>query len=720
MLQLFYYLKKTPHVLIYFLLISAIQSTNFAQAPGKWLDLDTVKAGEFDTGKMWTFEYPPTEYFEEEYAFRPDEEWYENVRMSALRFATYCSASFVSEDGLVMTNHHCGQQSVTQVTTDGEDLHENGFIAKTLEDERPVPGLFVDQLVMIEDVSDEIHEALENAITERQQIEFESEKISEIEKHYAEDTGLYVSVTPIFYGGKYSLYGYNRYEDVRLVFAPELQAGSFGGDPDNFTYPRYNLDCAFFRVYDDNGEPLKTEHYLKWSREGIQPGEAVFVVGNPGSTNRLKTVAQLEYNRDVTYPRTISLINGLIETYKSMIENDPERKFELNDRLLLFENSLKAYSGMLKGLRDPVLMQRKMDFEKNFKNAIQSDANLKSKYGELWDKIESARSELKNYSNERYALNLGRFTTPQYFYIAEELISIAEELKLPESDRSEMYSDENLDNTLEALLPEDFDYEMNNKILEQKINVLYRYLGENNELLQMITAGNKGEDAVKYMLANSSLANLEDLKSLVSKGPDAILSSDDPFIYFVLNSAPRSEELNTKMDELTDLEDGYNQQLGRAVFEVYGTSIPPDATFTLRISDGVVKGFPYNGTVAPPFTTYYGMYNRFYSHGKEFPWNLHERWLNPPTDFDLSTPLNFVCTADVIGGASGSPVINKDAEIVGVAFDGNIQSLPGDFIYRTEENRSVSVHSDGMMEAITKIYKIERLAYELENGKMLK
>ncbi len=695
--------------LLSLIIVSGFVTITNAQGGSSWFDLDTVKAGKFDTGKMWTFEYPPIDYFEEEYGFDADEDWFDHVRMAALRFATYCSASFVSEDGLVMTNHHCARQNVTKVTQEGEDLHENGFISYTLEDERIVPGLFVDQLVYFQDVTDEIYDAMEEGNTEDEKLAIKTRMIEEIETRVAEETELEVSITPLYEGGRYSLYGYKRYNDVRLVFAPEAQLGSFGGDPDNFTYPRYSLDFSFFRVYDDNGEPLKTDHYYKWSDSGAEVNEPVFVVGNPGSTNRLKTVAQLEYYRDISYPRTLDLIDGLIETYESLLESDPERELELKDRLLSFLNSQKAYTGMLKGLRDPILMQRKRDFENNFKAAVQSDEELNEMYGDLWEKIEEIRSELSKISNKRFALRMSRFTTPRYFFIAEELINIAEELKKPESERDELYVGEELELSIESMMPEDFDYEMNKKLLKQKIQILSDNLGDDNELLQKMTGGKTGDEAVDYILSNSSLTNADDMKELVAEGPDAILSGNDPFIYFILTTKETSEELNAKVDELTDLEDTYNEKIGRALFEVYGTSIPPDATFTLRISDGVVKSFPYNGTIAPAYTTFYGMYDRYYSFNKEFPWSLPERWENPSEDFDLSTKFNFITTNDLTGGSSGSAIINKNAEVVGISFDGNIQGLPGNFIFRTEENRAVGVHSSGMMEVLEKIYNINMM-----------
>jgi hypothetical protein len=494
--------------------------------------------------------------------------------------------------------------------------------------------------------------------------------------------------------------------------------GFFGGDPDNFTYPRYNLDCSFFRVYDENGKPLKTDNYFKWSDKGAAVGEPVFVVGNPGNTDRLNTVSQLEYARDIQYPRTVSLLETLSNMYKEMLKKDPSRKAELEDRIFGFDNSLKAITGILEGLRDPVLMQRKRDFEKNFKAAVDADPNLKEKYGDLWNKIAGIRKQLAEISNKNFALSMNRFTTPQYFFIADQIIDIANDLKKPENERNELYVGDELNKTLESLIPENFDYDMNNTLLAQKVDALEQAFGDKDLLVEKFTGGKKGQEAVKYILDNSKITKLSDIKDLLAKGPDEVLNSDDPFIYFVQHSKDKADEYSKKVKELTDVESSYSQELGVALFDVYGTSIPPDATFTLRIADGVVEGYPYNGTYAQPFTTFYGMYDRYYGQGKVFPWNLPDRWVTPPAELNLSTPFNFVSTNDIIGGNSGSPVINEKAEIVGLAFDGNIQSLPGNFIFRTEQNRTVSVHSLGMWEAIDKVYKLKRLSDELKNGKI--
>jgi hypothetical protein len=690
-----------------------------AQSSNDWFNPDTVKAGRFDTGKMWTFEYPPTDYFKEAYDFIPTQEWYEHVRFATLKFATYCSASFVSADGLIMTNHHCARESVTEITKEGEDLHNDGFIALTLEDERPVPGLFVEQCIEIKDVTEEIYDALEESTSEEDRLNIESEKISEIESRYEnDDDGIFAQVTPLYFGGKYSLYIYKRYSDVRLVFAPESQAGYFGGDYDNFTYPRYNLDCTFFRVYDDEGNPLKVDHYFKWSEKGAVPGEAVFVTGNPGSTNRLNIVAELEYSRDITYPQTIEMVESFIKFLEQLIKDDPERSYDLSDQLLNYYNSAKAYKGMLQGLQDEVLMQKKRDFEKNFKAKIQSDPELNEKYGDLWDNIESILNELRGIIKEQNAISYSSPEDPEYFFLAQELIAIAEELRLSESERLDEYIGSDLNDLVETLNPNNYDIAINKELLKNKIELLYLTLGEDSNLVKKFTNGKRGNEAVEDILSRTYLTSFDKIKEAVADGPDAILKSGDPFIDFIRLSDEAEQLIDIKTTDIYTKQDIYNQMLGRALFEVYGTSIPPDATFTLRLTDGVVKGFPYNGTIAPPITTFYGMYDRYYSFDGKFPWELHERWLNPPPDFDLSTPFNFVSTNDVVGGNSGSPIINKDAEIVGVAFDGNIQSLPGDFIYDPEVNRSVGVHSAGMLEAIKDLYKFKRLAEELVTGNL--
>ena len=712
----FFPILTKPFILLAAFLFIYLSSETFSQTT-ELINLDTVKAERFDTGKMWTFEFPPTEYFKEAYGFTPDKEWFEHVQLATLKFANYCSASFVSEDGLIMTNHHCARESVTEIMSDENDFHKDGFIAWDLSDEIPVPGLFVEQCVGIEDVTEEIYLALETAQSDSERLAIESEKIIEIESRYQNDEETFAKVTPLYFGGKYSLYFYKRYNDVRLVFAPESQAGYFGGDYDNFTYPRYNLDCSFFRVYDNEGKPLKIDHYFKWSEKGAEPGELVFVPGNPGSTSRLNTVAQLEYARDYTYPQTIQLVDSFIEFLEGIMKEDPEASNYLNDQLLNYNNSKKAYSGMLEGLRNPVLMQRKRDFENGLREKVQSNNELNKKYGTIWTEIENVMNQMKKLSNEQVAMSNDSFDSPDYFLIASQLIPIANEFELLKTDTSIIYTDKDLKESIDLLIPDDFDYDRNKELLKNKIDILYEKFGD-AEFINKFTDGKKGDDAVEDILSRTILTSPEKMYELVKEGSDSLLNSGDPFIEFIQYSDQRNELISIRMNEISMKEMTSNQKLGEALFEVYGTSIPPDATFTLRLSDGIVKGFAYNGTDAPSITTFYGMLDRYYSFDGEFPWDLSERWLNVPDEFDFSTPFNFVSTNDVVGGNSGSPIINKNAEIVGVAFDGNIQSLPGDFIYDPEVNRSVGVHSAGMLEAIKDLYQFEKLAEELLDGQL--
>jgi len=667
-------------------------------------------------GKMWTFEYPPTKYFEEEYRFTPDEEWFKHVQLSTLKFADYCSASFVSEDGLIMSNHHCARESVTDVSKDGEDLHKDGFIAWDLEDEIPVPNLYVEQCVKIEDVTEEIKKALESAETDSARLAIESEKIKDIEERYPNNDDEFVKVIPLYFGGKYSLYHYKKYNDIRLVFVPEEQIGYFGGDYDNFTYPRYNLDCSFFRAYDKDGKPLKTENYFKWSNEGAKDGEVVFVSGNPGSTNRLYTVAQLEYSRDYIYPQTIQMLDGFINFMESLLQEDNKNSAYIKDQLLSYYNSKKAYQGMLNGLRDPVLMTKKLDFENKLKDKVQSDPELNEKYGSIWSDIDDVISETVELSNIESVLSYDSYDSPDYFTIASQLIPIANEYEHSKTDTSIHYSVEDLKESIDLLIPVDFNSDENKELLKNKIDELYNKFGDADFLIEF-TNGKKGDEAVEDILSRTILNSEEKMIKLVEAGSDSLVNCGDPFIEYVEYVDEQNDIMSSRLDELSAKELAADQKLGEALFEVYGTSIPPDATFTLRITDGIVKGFSYNGTIAPPITTFYGMLDRYYSFDGVFPWNLDERWLDAPEQFDFSTPFNFVNTCDVVGGNSGSPIINKDAEIVGVAFDGNIQSLAGDFIYDPDVNRTVGVHSAGMLEAIKNLYEFDRLAEELKTGK---
>ncbi|MBN1302703.1 MAG: S46 family peptidase [Melioribacteraceae bacterium] len=683
-----------------------------------YTNYDTVKAKRFDTGKMWTFEHAPLDYFEETYNFVPSEDWLTDVRLSSLKFARWCTASFVSEDGLIMTNHHCVDFIIRRFEEEGEDLKKTGFYAPTLADERKIKDIYVDQLAFIEDVTDEVVSAFNSGRTDAEKESNKAKKIEELEKSYSDETGLRCAITELYNGGKYSLYGYKRYNDIRAVYVNETDMGLWGGDPDNFTYPRYNADFAFVRAYDENGKPVKTNNFYKFSLSGPQAGEPLFVVGNPGSTSRLQTVAQLEYARDFQYRAAAFSLEKYIDLFYELLEEHPERADEFNETIVSAGNGAKVYGNTFRALVDPYIIARKKDFERKFREAVNADPKLKSEYGELWNNIEMTCTELRNIAPERYAYRISRSTT-KYFDVAKSLIELSRQLQLPDEQRKPDFKKEMLDSTIANIYPADFDHVVNTKLIELHAAYITELLGVNNPVVYNFTNGFTGDEVVEYVKSKSRIMNAEDTMELIKKGSEAILASGDPFINFLLSTQDKLAELDKQANEIAATQDVMEEIMGQALYAVYGTSIPPDASFTLRINDGVMKEFEYNGTIAPTFTTFYGMYDRFKSFKEKYPWNLPERWQNPKEGFDMSTPFNFVSTNDITGGSSGSAVINSNAELVGIAFDGNIESITGNIIYLPEINRMVSVASPAILQILRYVAGADRIADELKAGKIV-
>lgn len=715
---------KNNSSLLAFILFSFIVGCSTSQVTQQkssfnYFDPDTVQSYKFDTGKMWTLEDAPIEYFQKTYSFTPSEEWMEKVQKASLKFATWCSASFVSEDGLIMTNHHCVDFITSRFEEDDEDLNATGFYAPTLDDERKVPNLFVDQLLLIEDVTDEIFSAIDTVKNIANKRKVKRNKIEELEKEYSEETDLICKVTSLYNGGKYSLYAYRRYSDVRAVYVNETRMGLYGGDPDNFTYPRYNPDFAFMRVYDDDGNPLKTEHYFKWSKSGAKENEPIFVVGNPGSTSRLKTVSQLEFMRDYTYRNMAFLMNGKVKNYSELITEDSANARFYEDQMVHVGNSAKVFKGMYEFLTDEYLMARKKDFEDKFRAEVDANPELAKKYGHIWESIKSVVNEQREHASEMSAYKISPRRSSKYFLIAKDMVELGGELQLPEEERSTMYQEAQLDTTTHKIFPSDFNPALEDKNLRLQIDYLYLNLGDDDSMLQEMCGGLKGEEAVEYIKKNSSITTSAGLTEFAEKGGEAILNSHDPLIDFILQSEEKLTAYSAQQSDAKETEKMLENELGRALFEVYGTSIPPDATFTLRISDGELKRFNYNGTIAPTETTFYGMYDRYYSNHKKYPWGLPDRWLHPKAGFDMSTQYNFISTNDVTGGSSGSPVLNKEAEVIGASFDGNIESIPGNFLYNPTNNRMVSVSSEAILQILKYIGNAERISNELEAGKIV-
>lgn len=707
-------MHKTLNLTIAFILVLFV---NLTAQSYFGINTDTVKAQKFDMGKMWTFESFPFDFIEQEYDFTPSDAWLEKMQKAALKFGGGCSGSFVSEDGLIMTNHHCIRNSLPNVNEEGEDILLNGFYAPTLDAERKMPGLKVEQMVFVKDVSDEVLGSMSSGKDNAEKIKFRNDKIEQIKNQHSEQNpGIVFRVTSLYNGGKFSLYGYKIYDDIRLVFVPELWTAKLGGDYDNFTYPRYGLDCAFFRAY-ENGKPIKADYYFSWSMDGVVEDQPVFVVGNPGTTERINTMAQIEFARDVQYPMLVKMLKDLYDIYEEKVTADNAQDMSLVSRLYSIGNALKVYEGTYKGLLDPFLIARKKDFEKTFRNTVNADPELMAKYSNIWDEIADSRKEAAKDAARSFAYQISNFYSPRYLFIARDLVVLAKQLQLPEDERDDLYIGEELDATIENLFPNNFDKKLNDRLLLVQVNVIQSNLPPDDELLKKLFNGKKGDEAVKYLLSKSKITNREDVLKLAKSGADAILNSDDPFIYYILNTQDKLAEIIASNRARNDKETIAKQQLGEALYKVFGESIPPDATFTIRIADGIVKGYDYNGTRAPIKTTFYGALDRYYSFDKKFPFNLPDRFENLPQKFNLAAPLNFISTNDIVGGNSGSAVLNINAEVVGLAFDGNIESLPNNFIYTTEANRTVSVSAVGMVEAIQNLYKAHSLSDELLNGK---
>jgi hypothetical protein len=660
-------------------------------------------------GTMWTFEAPPLDYWKARYGFTPTKAWLDHVRLASIRLPN-CSSSFVSSRGLVMTNHHCARECITAVSTPDSNFQEIGFVAKTQADERKCPGLFVDQLQSIEDVTDKIQHSV-TATTPARQVAQRTAAIDSIEKGCETDPSTQCQVITYYQGGAYSLYRFHRFTDLRLVMAPEEAISFFGGDPDNFTYPRYDLDLSLMRVYENN-QPYQPKDYLKWSRDGAKEGDLVLVTGNPGSTGRLLTVAQMEYLRDVQYPAQLSAYDRNLAVLRELAQKDEQTRRAVENDIFSLENSKKAVTGYLSGLQDSSIMAKKRAFERDFRRRIAADPKLKARYGTSWDAIGTAQKELTALSKKQRWYSFGG---SPLLNIAGGLVRIPQQAKLPDSLRLPQYRGQGIEtmkNQIAAGLPTNPDQDR--EMLQAWLTQASKDLPLSDPYLSTFLAGRSPEVAAEAAVNGTQLADSSYRALLLQGGSAAVASSKDPLIVLARKLNPIAMQVQQRAAKLNDVISANTEKVGRAIFAAYNRSLPPDATFSLRISDGVVKSFPMNGTIAPYRTSFYGLYGRSAEFDDKPPFQLPDRWKSHRDRLDLSAPLDFVTTNDIIGGNSGSPVINKNAEVVGLIFDGNIQQLPNRFLYTDEAARAVAVHSRGLTEALRKVYEADRIADELE------
>ncbi|MEE2825018.1 MAG: S46 family peptidase [Planctomycetota bacterium] len=652
---------------------------------------------------MWLFNGLPIEQFKTKYGFEPTPEWTDHLMKSSVRFNVGGSASFVSSNGLVLTNHHVGSDTLNKLSTQENNYYEDGFLAETFEEELKAPDLELNQLVKITDVTDQVDAAVKQNMSPGEAAAARRAAISRIEQSATEKSGLRSDVVTLYGGARYHLYQYKKYTDVRLVWAPESAIAFFGGDADNFEYPRYCLDACLFRVYED-GKPAEIEHFLKWSPDGAEEDELVFVSGNPGSTSRIYTVAALKFERDHYLPYILDFIRRREILLQQFGLNSAESARIAKDGLFGFQNARKARMGMLQGLQDPALMKVKEEEEKQILAKVKADPKLKQ-YAAAWDKI----AELQQQKAKR--LGSGISLNTRLFNIGQTLVQMSAEDKKPSDQRLAEFRDSARASLEQQLFSSAPIYpELEQAILADLIARMLELRGADDPLCQKILQGQNPSDRAAELVSGTRLMDVDFRKKLAQEGTDG---NQDPMIQLAQLVDPIVRQQREENEALQELERQAYSQISEALFATQGTSTYPDATFTLRLSYGPVKGYQENGKTVPPFTRMGGTFDHEQAHAGQPGYQLPESWRDADSKLNPETPFNFVCTADIIGGNSGSPVVNKDLELVGLIFDGNIQSLIGDYIYSDKQGRSVSVHSSAIREALRKIYGADSIADQL-------
>ena len=666
---------------------------------------------------MWTFNNVPRADIKKKYGFDVTDEWLKKVQLASVRFNNGGSGSFVSPTGLVLTNYHIVEDIVNEVSTPQKDLAKEGFVAHTRAEEIKAPSLELNVLMSIEDVTNRVNGAVKTGMSDAEAFAARRAEISAIEGESTKATGLRSDVVTLYQGGQYNLYRYKKYTDVRLVFVPEFQAAFFGGDPDNFNFPRFNIDMALVRIY-ENDQPVHPANYFKWSTTGAKEGSLVFVTGNPGSTARLDTVAHLQELRDTSIPIILRLLERRETMLKKYMAMGQEQTRQAQNELNSIQNSLKVYRGQVQGLKDKALIGRKTKEEDALRKSIAANPERQKMYGDAWDAIAKAHQGLPSYIRERRIFDqAGGFNTT-LFGFARTLVRLAAESEKPNAERLPEYTDArraSLDLALYSPAPIHDDFE--ELKLTDSLEFMVELLGPENELAKQVLNGKTPAARASELIEGTKLKDPAYRKELAAGGRQAIDSSTDPMIVVARLIDPKARELRKRYEnEVTGVERANYSKIARALFETEGTKLYPDATFTLRLSYGAVKGYQENGKKITPFTTLGGLYDRAGRFKYEFPYNLPQRWMDKKSALDLNTQFNFVSTNDIIGGNSGSPTINQNGELVGLIFDGNIQSLVGDFMYDESVNRAISVDVRAMLEVLRKVFDANDIAAELTNG----
>ncbi|MFN2510185.1 MAG: S46 family peptidase [Pyrinomonadaceae bacterium] len=663
---------------------------------------------------MWPFNNVPRADIKRRYGFEVTDEWLRKLQLASVRFNNGGSGSFVSPNGLVLTNYHIIEDIVGELSSAQKDYAKEGFVARTQADELKAPSLELNVLESIEDVTSRINGAVNPQMTAVEANAARRAQISAIESESTQATGLRSDVVTLYQGGQYNLYRYKKYTDVRLVFVPEFQSAFFGGDPDNFNFPRFNLDMALVRVY-ENDQPVKVTNYFKWSKAGAKAGELVFVTGHPGSTSRLNTLAHLESLRDVSIPLVLRMLETRRDMLKKYMTQGEEQTRLAQNELNSVENSIKVYKGQIGGLQDKTLMAKKIKVEQALRASVNADARKKQEYGEAWDAIAKAHKDYASYARERRMLDLAAAFNSVLFGYARTIVRLAEESEKPNAERLPEFTDSrraSLELTLYSTAPIHEDFEKLK--LTNSLEYMRSVYGPNFPLVQRVLKGKTPEARAAELIDGTKLKDPEHRKQLAAGGLKAIQDANDPMIELARSVDNEAREARKRYeDEVISVERTSYGKIARALFESEGTKLYPDATFTLRLSYGAVKGYWENGKFVSPLTTLGGLYSRAAKFKYKFPYVLAPRWVERKPMVNLKTPFNFVSTNDIVGGNSGSPTINKRGELVGLIFDGNIQSLVGNFDYDESINRSISVDVRGMWEVLRRVFDASEIVDEL-------
>jgi hypothetical protein len=663
---------------------------------------------------MWLLNHPPREQLEKAYGFDLTDAWLKRAQLASVRFSNGGSGGFVSAEGLVVTNHHVGADSLQKLSPKDKDYYRDGVYARSRTEELKCPDLELNVLQSIEDVTARIQNAVPAGMPASQASAARRSALAAIEKESLDKTGLRSDVVTLYQGGMYHLYRYKKYTDVRLVMAPEHAIAAFGGDADNFEYPRHSLDVCFFRTYED-GRPAKTPLFFRWSSVGPQQGDLVFVSGHPGTTNRLETVARLEHRRDWTLPYFLNRARLLEALLIRMSDLGPEPARMAAGDLQRIANTRKASDGQFQGLLDPAIMTRKRAEEDALRRRVAADPTLQASCAGAWDEIAAAQKTFTQFEREHALLETGHAFESQLFRIARHLVRLAEEKTKPSAQRLREYRDSNLESLqFELFSPAPIHRELERIKLTGSLSLMAEIMGGNHPLLAQILAGQGPATRVTQIVNGSSLTDPAVRKHLASGGRAAIETCTDPMIRLALLVDPAARELRKRFEnEVEEVERQAYAQIAKARFALLGSSVPPDATLTLRLAFGVVKGYRVDGAEVSFQTTFGGAFARSQEMNFKVPFDLPERWKRNKDKLDATTPFNFVSTADTIGGNSGSPVLNRAGELVGINFDRNRHGLVRNFVYSDEQARHIAVQSRGVLEALRQLYDAGPLVAEL-------